>query len=358
MDVKRFLRGSAAFGAAAFFGVSSVALIAATPLNDIPGTTEMYSAAETDARIAELGGAGDYATVSNAAVNAGWRATNYTDYAVGRLSQTNSVLSGGPYQTELPYPTNSIPYSAISDAPPAVAVVAPSTNAAAGTAADAKATGTALYTGFTPWVCVPSDLTMVFEGNHWVPYFDGMPQGSPKGDADSMSLSWTYEVDASEDISATRHLITPTKTSQLVNDGSNGVPFVVVSQIPAPVDISGKLDGAAAYPAWLQDDYEEGEIVSHIGKLWRCVAQLTIAEPSASSSDWKIVTLEELKQDKLTPTQIDYLNAVPGKVSTNALANKPTYDFSKNYDIIKATADIVQLLGGTITNNPTAQGGN
>lgn len=95
-----------------------------------------------------------------------------------------------------------------------------------GAAADAKAVGDALRSGFTEWVCDPSDITMVFEDNHWVPYFDGMPQGSSKGDADSLSLSWTSGVDASEDISATRHLITPTKTSQLTNDGDGTNAFV------------------------------------------------------------------------------------------------------------------------------------
>ena len=95
-----------------------------------------------------------------------------------------------------------------------------------GEAADAKAVGDALRSGFTEWVCDPSDITMVFEDNHWVPYFDGMPQGSSKGDADSLSLSWTSGVDASEDISATRHLITPTKTSQLTNDGDGTNAFV------------------------------------------------------------------------------------------------------------------------------------
>lgn len=95
-----------------------------------------------------------------------------------------------------------------------------------GSAADAKAVGDALRSGFTEWVCDPSDITMVFEDNHWVPYFDGMPQGSSKGDADSLSLSWTSWVDASEDISATRHLVTPTKTSQLTNDGDGTNAFV------------------------------------------------------------------------------------------------------------------------------------
>lgn len=436
------------------------ASIAATPLNDIPGTTEMYSAEETDARIAELGGAGDYATVSNAAVNAGWRATNYTDYAVlrlsqtnsvlsggpyvtpsgmedcvtnalsgiaadritdgtntidaarnvyatsrnwqftgqrdddyisltyesdawtmmvysdslgtdmssivtnenvtrlvfnfpdggraysitavrdvptyvgrvaltndipdvsdadltpatnytdyavVRLSQTNSVLSGGPYQTKLPYPTNAVPYSAISDAPPAVDVVSPSTNATVGTAADAKSTGTALYTGFTEWVCDSISKGWTFISCEWIA---DPPEGLEAGwvatvrngpflssdvflgsDASSVSLSNSENLPA---LSLSRHLITPTKTSQLVNDGSNGVPFAVVTQL-------GTKQDALPYPT----------------------------------------------------------NAIPYAAISGApsLAGQ-TFDFSRNYDIIRATAAIAEALGATITNNPTAQGGN
>jgi hypothetical protein len=136
--------------------------------------------------------------------------------------------------------------------------------------------------------------------------------------------------------------VTPTKTSQLQNDGSNGVPFAVVSQIPAPVDISGKLDGDAAYPAWREvTTYYEGDIVFHNGRLWRCIAGNLGDEPGVSQW-WTNATVQTI---------------IAANISTNALAGQ-TYDFSRNYDIIRATADIVQLLGGTVTNNPTEQGGN
>ena len=61
------------------------------------------------------------------------------------------------------------------------------------------------------------------------------------------------------------------------------------------------------------------------------------------------------KQDALPfPT-----NAIPISVISGApsLAGQ-TYDFSRNYDIIRATAAIAEALGATITNNPTEQGGN
>ena len=88
--------------------------------------------------------------------------------------------------------------------------------------------------------------------------------------------------------------------------------------IPAPVDISGKLDGAAAYPAWLQDDYQPPAIVSHKGRLWRC-QNYTISEPGeGQQSDWLEVTIEDLKQDALSSEQMDAVNsgATSAKVAT------------------------------------------
>ena len=169
-------------------------------------------------------------------------------------------------------------------------VVAPSTNAVKGTAADARATGMAIYTGFTEWVCVPSTynektLHVERENDEWNLYADDQFLDPPESAPDD-TTSLTFSVYG---VTATRHLITPTKTSQLTNDGSNGVPFAVVSQIPL--------------------NYE------------------TVSNMAMSA------------------------------VSTNALEGQ-TYDFSKNYDIIKATADLIRLFGGTVTNDPTANGGN
>ena len=134
-----------------------------------------------------------------------------------------------------------------NDIPPAVTVVAPSTNAASGTAADAKATGTALWTGFTEWEIsgipevVKSEYDIIYlswsdidEG--WNLNFNkGMDSWatSTDGSIDDTSLVFTDVWDDKSGITftatATRHLITPTKTSQLVNDGTNGSPFFASS---------------------------------------------------------------------------------------------------------------------------------
>ncbi|MBQ6007321.1 MAG: hypothetical protein IJL17_02195 [Kiritimatiellae bacterium] len=83
--------------------------------------------------------------------------------------------------------------------------------------------------------------------------------------------------------------------------------------------VADKLDGSAAYPAWISDDYEPPVIVSHKGRLWRCL-NYTIAEPGeeGSQSDWQEVTIGDLKQDALSHVQLDAVNsgATSEKVAT------------------------------------------
>ena len=142
------------------------------------------------------------------------------------------------------YQTNLVGRVALTNDIPNVSVVAPSINAASGTAADAKATGTALFTGFTEWEFSGSGYDST--KNYWISapvFFDDIPKyylyegeseidGPATDDADPpVELHFTYT-----QITATRHLITPTKTSQLVNDGSNGVPFAVETQLGTKQD--------------------------------------------------------------------------------------------------------------------------
>ena len=126
-------------------------------------------------------------------------------------------------------------YNDLSDKPdiPAAAAIDPAL-AMQGAAADAKAVGDALRGGFTEWE-LDKALHLVWTGTGWEPRDNqnNVPWGSPKGDLDSVSLSWTLGVDAADDITATRHLVTPTKTSQLTNDSG----FLTSHQ-----DISGKAD--------------------------------------------------------------------------------------------------------------------
>ena len=215
------------------------------------------------------------------------------------------------------YPVKGVVKSRVAltnDIPPHVTVVAPTTNAVAGTAADAKATGTALYTGFTEWEFGGESFNQRVKSLEWsdenerwegiVLFGPAEVAVYPEGDKDATSLS-LLETDI--DIIATRHLITPTKTSQLTNDSG----FLTSHQ-----DISGKLDGAAAYPAWSSSvRYGVGSIVSHNGRLWHTEDDtigggVATEEPDEHSGEWYEVFLKDLKQDALSDAQVDAIDSV------------------------------------------------
>ena len=132
-----------------------------------------------------------------------------------------------------------------NDIPPAVTVVAPSTNATSGTAADARATGTALYTGFTEWEFygfspyVAESFT--YSNGVWIlkASYDGIQftfYGDGTEDSTNM-LIWTVAHDDPM-CRATRHLITPTKTSQLENDSG----FITSADLPYRLVEPGKWE--------------------------------------------------------------------------------------------------------------------
>lgn len=231
--------------------------------------------------------------------------------------------------------------AATEDIPPSVSVVAPSTNATEGTAADAKATGTALYTGFTEWVCDEISDGWTFVSCEWdtvseigTGWFATLGNGSITisvflgSNADSVKLEKeAHGINPGVELS--RHLITPKKTSQLTNDSG----FLTQHQ-----DISGKLDGAAAYPAWsvpeVEGQYHEGVTVSYKGRLWQVLSGVpeTTDPPGYGSGTWTEVCLKDLKQDTLSSQQIGYIDAVPGKADkvANAAGNLAALDAHGN----------------------------
>ena len=197
-----------------------------------------------------------------------------------------------------------------------------------------KVVAKALYTGFTEWEFsgVPSGIIGYYlywntteEGWIFFYYIEGQ-QGIQAVDAPGGedAVSTTFSVQGST-VVATRRLITPTKTSQLTNDGPSsgpnvGHPFATTNQIPAPVDISGKLDDSATYDAWEQPtEYSIGEVVSYKGFIYRCINEGNHGIPPDGEygpNVWTPTRISELlggKQDKLSDTQIGYINDVPSK---------------------------------------------
>ena len=121
-----------------------------------------------------------------------------------------------------------------------------------GAAADAKAVGDALRSGFTPWETSVSGYGVRWDSGSdgWVPFFiaTGNAIGQPIGDAYSTYLEWAQGT-SDVPFSATRSLITPTKTSQLVNDGApngDGTPYATTAQIPVVTGKADKVLGATA----------------------------------------------------------------------------------------------------------------
>ena len=175
----------------------------------------------------------------------------------------------------------------------------------------------ALYTGFTEWQLTTNNLPQAysfvgasFVGDRWIAdiaYDDGVGPVVVSGvdvggTQDSTSITFTY-VNTTNTMS--RHLITPTKTSQLTNDGG----FLTQHQ-----DISGKLDGAAAYPAWEHDKlYQAGEVVSYKGRIWKCIAPAQNIPPDDEMDRFiwgdSPVTIDDLKQDALSPAQLAAVNS-------------------------------------------------
>ena len=184
----------------------------------------------------------------------------------------------------------------------AVAVVAPSTNAITGTAADARDTGIAIYTGFTDWrfsdgsrhvVLGPDDAG----GGWWYHYIteEGYHNTSAPFPTEVEALCAT-NLYFGNGIFATRHLVTPTRTSQLENDGPKdglnvGHPFATTNQIPDITSLSNR-----------------------------------------------IVELEN---------QLSGIHVI----STNK------YDFSTNVGLYTGVRDIIVALGGTVTNFPAIPSG-
>lgn len=153
--------------------------------------------------------------------------------------------------------------------PPAVSVVSPSPSAQTGQAADAKSTGIALYTGFTEWTFSDENnhiISIVKEAGEWWYYLDSsLPSyESFQTEYDALSATALSFDNNGNTIEARRHLVTPTKTSQLTNDGApdgGGTPYATTAQIPtvpsayASTPAMDGVGSAGSSTAWAKGDH-------------------------------------------------------------------------------------------------------
>ena len=145
-----------------------------------------------------------------------------------------------------------------------------------GAAADAKAVGDALLGGFTEWVCDEISDGWTFVSCEWdtvseigTGWFANLANGSISigaflgGNADSVNLEKEAQGN-NPGVELSRHLITPTKTSQLTNDGApngGGTPYATTAQIPtvpSAYTSTPAMDGVGAAgnsTAWAKGDH-------------------------------------------------------------------------------------------------------
>ena len=113
-------------------------------------------------------------------------------------------------------------------------------------------------------------------------------------------------------------------------------------------DIPGKLDGAAAYPAWTRTPpvpYAVGQMASHRGRIWRCTVAGTAAEPSAAGSGWGEVLVGSLiagKQDALTDAQLEAVNSGASEVVLEG--KRSVWDLSVSMWVVTRGSDGAQLF--------------
>ena len=202
-------------------------------------------------------------------------------------------------------------YNDLSDKPtiPAPVTIDPSLSPTSENPVQNKVVAKALYTGFTEWEFsgVPSGIIGYYL--YWNPYEEGWifyyyvegqqdPQSvdAPGGED---ALSTTFSVEGST-VTATRHLITPTKTSQLTNDGApngGGTPYATTAQIP---DVTGKADKA---------------VPSAAGNLAALTAQGNLTDSGVKPSDF--ATPSDLPYAMVTPGEWEFSGVPEGHTITD-----------------------------------------
>ena len=91
-------------------------------------------------------------------------------------------------------------------------------------------------------------------------------------------------------------------------------------------DVSGKMDGGAAYPAWAAASYAEGQIVWHAGKAWIALNEAVPADVPGDGSTWleydgTLYAQIRAKQDALSQPQLAAVEKAGKAVLTLSIAS-------------------------------------
>jgi len=81
----------------------------------------------------------------------------------------------------------------------------------------------------------------------------------------------------------------PTKTSDLTNDGENGVnPFITLEDLPPSSSILTALPFSTDHLSTTNNQYAIGDVVYYLGNVYRCIATNDSIVPTATSY-WVII---------------------------------------------------------------------
>jgi len=300
----------------------------ATALDDIPGDTDIYTAAQTDAAIAAATGAihvaeadltpsnavlvatikevapapGDYETVSNKAMNSVQSSkgimtgdltfTGGQNGANAKLHSDNGTLS--IIGTD---PAGSI--NGYSFSPSSIDAVAKKSDIP-----DLSGFATTEYADSAAASAASAAMNDSISTNNAA--FVSAVLAVPLAGADANDLAELSEYGSYGTVGAAILALIA------------GLAALKRRMGTAETTISGKLDGAAAYPAWVEGDaYTVDDIVSHKGRIWKSLVT-NFEEPGTDPLKWVEVYLKDLKQDALSQSQRAAVNsgATAAKVAT------------------------------------------
>lgn len=247
----------------------------------------------------------DWQNVSNAAMNAVQSlqpAYDYSDSAIQNFSSTNSVLSGGPY-LKTSYEGATVGYSY---SPGGEIVFNPS----------------GIYVGGNSYLTQVEIISEEMNGP-----LSSIQQYGGRFFTARQELENYISTNNPAFVSAvlTAPLVgaDTSDLSELSEYGTYGtVGAALLALISGLAALKrGKLDGAAAYPAWNPNiGYEgDGVIVSYAGRLWENYTTSNFGDkPTEHPESFSEKTISELKQDALSPTQLAAVNSgvTAAKVAT------------------------------------------